>query len=240
MARVTERIWGKLFWLTQGIVLPKKIAMFMRCFIEWSRRGLFGLLLILEMGLGSCDAQGLAAGTPSVVLEADGSQWLHSASIDLERPVSGGERLFECRFGFSTQEMFHEGLLADMLSAVLLDATGQRSMVLFTLSAEGLSLMPQTADSLTVDLERVILEEIAPPVSEVGFSTRFAYRLQTPLPNSFAPGKVRLAMALYDNQDEAASRAWLDEITVVPEPAGLWIVALASSALYCLRIRRLD
>lgn len=208
----------------------------MKCFIGRTLKGLFSLLLLLAGGAGGAGAQGLFARVPSVALEATGAQWLHSASIDLERPGSGGERRFQCRFGFSTHEVFQEGLLADMLSAVLLDATGQRSMVLFTLSAEGLSLMPQTADSLTVDLDRVLLEETSAPASEAAFPTRLAYRLQTPLPSSFAPGTVRLALALYDNQDEARSRVWLDEITLVPEPAGLFILTLAASALCLLRV----
>ncbi|MBL9170929.1 MAG: hypothetical protein JNN07_24565 [Verrucomicrobiales bacterium] len=199
-----------------------------------SRLGGLVLLLAWSLSFGSLHAQGLLASVPlSVTLEADGSEWLHSASLDLawNRSSPATDRRFECRFGFSTDETFVEGRLVDMISAVLLDASGRRSMVLFTLSAEGLSLMPQTADSLTVNLDHVLLEPIAVPASELGFSSRVAYRIQTPLPAAFAPGNVRLALAFDDNQDTAASRAWLEEIVLVPEPSGFLILTLAAVGL---------
>ncbi len=210
--------------------------MFMRYFIQQNASRLGGLVLLVAWGLGcgSLHAQGLLASVPlSVTLEADGSEWLHSASLDLawDRSSPATDRRFECRFGFSTDETFVEGRLADMISAVLLDATGRRSMVLFTVSAEGLSLMPQTPDSLTVNLDQVLLEPIVVPASELGFSSRVAYQLQTPLPAAFAPGNVRLALAFHDNEDTAASRAWLEEVVLVPEPSGLLILTLAAVGL---------
>ena len=190
--------------------------------------------LVVVMGLGGSGAQGqgsVGAAAPSLLLEATGSEWLHSGGIDLESSGKAEEQRFECRFGFSTQEKFVEGLPADMLSAVLLDATGRRAMVLFTISAEGFSLMPLAANSLSVSLDRVLVEELPPPASEAEFAGRFAYRLNTPLPASFASGKVRLALALFDNQDGVASRAWVDEITLVPEPSSWSIFLLTSAAL---------
>ena len=175
--------------------------------------------------------QGLVGGAPKASwLETSGQTQVRTERIQLENPFPPSVSYLECQFGFATQERYADDQLFDAVNGVLLDSTGRRLTALFTLSCSGLSFLPQTPDSLTIDPARAVWESVAAPVSVTEFETRLAFRLHTPLPTGFAPGPVELALVLYDNLDELRSVAWVEQAVIVPEPSGFAGAVLLISA----------
>lgn len=200
-------------------------------FLRWGvGPGGLGLAVWL-VGSSVVAGQGLVGGAPKASwLETSGQTQVRSARVQLDNPFPTSASYLECQFGFATQERFADDQLFDAVNGVLLDSTGRRLTALFTISSSGLSFLPQTPDSLTVDPARAALESVAAPAAVTEFETRFAFRLHAPLPTGFAPGPVELALVLYDNLDDLRSVAWVEQAVIVPEPSGLAGAVLLISA----------
>ena len=186
-------------------------------------------LIVVFAGVERLEAQGTMEG-PTVLRTGQG-QPLVTASLPFSLVQASPLNRIAIQFGFETDEVFGPGAIFDSLTLTLVDGSGNLVVILGSVDAGGLAVLPPTPGTTPIAEEDVLFESLVPPVLDPNLATQFAYSLTADLPEGFATGISTLHLDLFDNQNGIASQAWFSDLTVVPEPSAAWLMVAGAVSL---------
>lgn len=161
-----------------------------------------------------------------LVLNTDGTTPLISEVRILDYNPSFLEPILEFSFGFSTEEEIQPDVFLDSFTVTLQDGSGGLTAVYLTADRGGTVWAPPSEETIPLNPALISREAISFPGNVSPFAYQDAYRVRAPIPSGIMTEQVGLHMDLFDNGDGRQSLAWIESVTVVPEPAFLSLILL--------------
>ncbi len=187
---------------------------------------------LVAIGLARATSEGLAATGDGLV-----EPWVADTSVDAVRQTrelslgTTGGRLAPDRLGFelgfSTREVALPGRLFDSLSLSIRRADGTGAALVATADTFGLTLAPTASGALAGGgVFAAEVPHLLPPLD--GAVTTFAYQIEIQLPGDLVGQDLRADFDLFGNGDSVVSRGYG---LALPEPDGVWLLALGGAVL---------
>ncbi|MBX3733953.1 MAG: Ig-like domain-containing protein [Verrucomicrobiae bacterium] len=188
------------------------------------------LLLVAVMGSAAGRAQGVLNTEPGLGFTSQ------QVSVQFGRDLVSPMLLL--RFGFSTDEIVRAGEIADSFTISLVDDQGGLALVLVTADAGGVVWAPETPGTTPVARDSIVAAAIEYPSLTPVLANPLAYAIEVALTDEVLDRPLTLYFDLFSNDNDIASQAWFSEVTVVPEPTTVALLAVGLAVVvWCGRRR---
>lgn len=139
------------------------------------------------------------------------------------------------RVGFGTDELPTAGEFKDSFSVSLLSSGQGEEAIYFTIDIFGAHWLPNNPGGVSLDGTMLMVETAEVPGGLSGYAGRTAFNVRAEIPLQYLGKPVGLHLDLFDNGNSLGSAGYIDNISVVPEPAVLAFGALIISSFLTAR-----
>ena len=186
----------------------------------------------------SVAVMGSAAGRAQGVLNTEPGLGFTSQQVSVQFGRDLVSPMLLLRFGFSTDEIVRAGEIADSFTISLVDDQGGLALVLVTADAGGVVWAPETPGTTPVARDSIVAAAIEYPSLTPVLANPLAYAIEVALTDEVLDRPLTLYFDLFSNDNDIASQAWFSEVTVVPEPATVALLAVGLAVVvWCGRRR---
>lgn len=197
------------------------------------RFSIAGLVWLWAVSSGRAQG-GFASGFD--VLHTGGGQPLVTTVRTGAVAIATTDVLLQFDFGFDTDETASPGPFFDSITATLQSAVNPTvALVLLTADASGVNWAPASPGALPLAPDTIARTPITPPSLQPVLASRLAFVVIVPVPAGLQGQPLNFYFDLFDNQNAVASRAWLGDISVIPEPAVVSLLVVGLGVWRTLR-----
>lgn len=191
---------------------------------------------VLASAPGDAAAQGTAE--PQTILQTGAGGPLITGTQSFFMPGAPAAQQIQIAIGFSTDESLVPETFFDSLTLTLQDDVTSLTAVFFTIDRSGSFWAPTTPGGIAIDPDSIGRDPIPFPDLAPDYAFKVAYYLTLPIPAPMTGRQLTLYLDLFDNQNTAGSLGWMSQVTVVPEPSAMALIALGFALIARLRSKR--
>jgi hypothetical protein len=186
---------------------------------------------LLECALTLHAAEGPLTRVAEVSLRADGATALHTSDPLIGLPFGVGVERIEMVFGFGSMEGPSAGEFLDALSVSLQPVGTERTALLFTADAHGVSWAPPNEGGFEMAASALVRSEIVfSDTHEPAWPLAVAYELSFGIPREVYDCGTRLVVDLFDNRDARASIGFVRDVRLIARAPYFLLESSASPA----------
>ncbi len=142
------------------------------------------------------------------------------------------------KLGFATDEASGPGIFSDAYTVTLQSEDGVVTLVLATFDAAGVVWAPPTPSTTPISEESIGRQLIGYPDLTPVLANPQAYQVEVALPNEVLGRPLTMYFDLFSNDNGVASQAWFSELTLVPEPSAVTLLAMGAVGWWWYRRRQ--